>query len=169
MHFINCNIKRSKTFLKRKQMCDLRSCFAAVFFRHPLTPHPLCRKFYKYYENYSHSGFSFCVFPQFGPSRWEDQVSCPARLFIFILFLATAIMSPVTSINVLFVIPDPGRRGAIVRQFHASCVFYFKNKYCKTSAVRSEEKEKLPVWKHFRAALLKSAKRACGLLDLARV
>ena len=65
--------------------------------------------------------------------------------------------------------PGPGRHGAIVRQFHASCVFYFKNKYCKTSAVRSEEKEKLPVWKHFRAALLKSAKRACGLLDLARV
>ena len=67
------------------------------------------------------------------------------------------------------VIPDPGGHGDIVTQFHASCVFYFKNKYCKTSAVRSEEEEKLPVWKHFRAALLKSAKRACGLLDLARV
>ena len=38
------------------------------FFSHPLTPHPLCRKFYKYHENYSLQVF---VFPQFGLSpRW---------------------------------------------------------------------------------------------------
>ena len=38
------------------------------FFSHPLTPHPLCRKFYKYHENYSLQVF---VFPQFGLSpQW---------------------------------------------------------------------------------------------------